>query len=116
MMGSAMAGIVAAGTAAAQYQAAMADGKGTLNELVHAGGATAQSFLATSGMSQKVVLTVPDEVDCDGAGQRVAEVLKRAFADRRLTASETAQLVETMAIEAFSAAGIGDTAIVTEGA
>ena len=100
-------GMSIVGTASNQFAGAMADGKGTVGEMIDVAASTAQVGIQMTGHGDREIWNAAEgSVDVGAVGREVAEATRAALADGRLTVSDLPQFVGAIAKAACQAAGV----------
>ena len=107
-------GMALVGTASNSFASAMADGKGTLGEMVEMGTSVASQAAAMTGAGHKVLVTSSPEHTSQAAdaAKRVADAVEHALADGTVTVEDAIRLVGVVAGEVLDAAGLADKVVV----
>lgn len=107
-------GMSLVGTASNSFAAAMADGKGTLGEMVEMSRDVASQAAQMTGAGSTVLVTVSPNATAQAsdAADRVQRAVVHALEDGTVTVEDAIRLVSVVAGEVLDAAGLSDKVVV----
>ena len=106
-------GMSLVGSVTNSFAGAMADGKGTVGEMVDVAADAATTGITLTGAGSRVIYDGTEgDVDINEVGSKVADAVRDAMADGRLTVADLPAFTAAITHAALSVVGVEDKVVV----